>query len=172
MLDGYSHSGGFGILAALAGAREVVMLDRSESALALARDAAALNGVAEKCSFTRGDVFAQMERRHKQGEAFDLVIADPPAFVKSKKDLRRGAKGYRKLARLAADLVAPRGFLLLASCSHHIDQGQLLAEAQRGLQAAGRSARVLHIAGAAADHPLHPALPESAYLKALFLALD
>lgn len=172
VLDCYSHSGGFGILAALSGASEVVMVDRSESALALAREAADLNGVAERCQFSRGDVFAQMERRHKQGETYDLVIADPPAFVKSKKDLQRGVKGYRKLARLAADLVAPKGFLVLASCSHHVGEDQLLEQAGRGLHSAGRAVRVLHRAGAAADHPLHPALPESAYLKALFFALD
>ena len=172
VLDCYSHSGGFGILAALAGAREVTLVDRSEAALDLARRAAEANGVVERCRFLRGDVFTQIERLQKQGEVFELVIADPPAFVKSKKDLQRGAKGYRKLARLTAGLVAERGFLVLASCSHHMDEGHFLDQVNRGLVAARRGARVIHRSGAAADHPVHPALPESAYLKALFLALD
>jgi 23S rRNA (cytosine1962-C5)-methyltransferase len=104
------------------------------------------------------------------GERFDLVIADPPAFVKSKKDLASGLKGYRKLAKLASALVAPDGVLFMASCSHHVTEEAFLEEVRHGLGA--RGGRILRAAGAAPDHPLHPHLPESAYLKALTLALD
>ena len=97
---------------------------------------------------------------------------DPPAFVKSRKDLKQGAKGYRKLTRLACQLVAPEGVLFVASCSHHVDPALFAEQVKRGLVDAGRRGRILRSAGAAADHPLHPALPESAYLKALVLALD
>ena len=95
-----------------------------------------------------------------------------PAFVKSKKDLGPGLRGYRKLARLAAGAVAPQGYLFLASCSHNVTPEEFWEAARRGLEDAGRSARLLRSAGAAPDHPVHPHLPESAYLKALVLALD
>ena len=172
MLDAYSYVGGFGIQAAAAGARSVVLLDRSEPALALGTEAAARNGVAGACEFLRGDVFRTLEEFGRDGRGFDIVVCDPPAFVKSKKDLASGLKGYRKLIRLAAGCVRPGGFLFAASCSHHVDAGQF-AEALRGaLRAIRRGGRVLHRGGAGPDHPIHPYLPESAYLKALLLQLD
>ena len=172
VLDGYSYSGGFTLQAALAGAAEVTALDRSQPALELAEAAAALNGVAARCRFAKAEVFPELQRRAKANETFDLVIMDPPAFVKSRKDLKQGAKGYRKLTRLATGLVAPGGVLFVASCSHHVDPALFAEQVKRGLVDAGRRGRILRSAGAAADHPLHPALPESAYLKALVLALD
>ena len=172
VLDGYSYSGGFTLQAALAGAAEVTALDRSQPALELAEAAAALNGVAARCRFAKAEVFPELQRRAKANETFDLVIMDPPAFVKSRKDLKQGAKGYRKLTRLATRLVAPGGVLFVASCSHHVDPALFAEQVKRGLVDAGRRGRILRSAGAAADHPLHPALPESAYLKALVLALD
>src|SRR5690606_34619124 len=113
VLDGYAHTGGFGVLAALAGARRVVAIDRSEPALALAREAARRNGVADRFEARRAEVFAELERLGGGSERFGLVVVDPPAFVKSKKDLGPGLRGYRKLARLAARLVEPGGFLLV-----------------------------------------------------------
>ena len=172
VLDGYSYSGGFTLQAALAGAAEVTALDRSQPALELAEAAAALNGVAARCRFAKAEVFPELQRRAKANETFDLAIMDPPAFVKSRKDLKQGAKGYRKLTRLATRLVAPGGVLFVASCSHHVDPALFAEQVKRGLVDAGRRGRILRSAGAAADHPLHPALPESAYLKALVLALD
>ena len=172
VLDGYCYSGGFTIHAALAGAREVHAIDRSETALALAEQAAGLNGVAERCRFHKAEVFGRLEGLARNKETFDLVIVDPPAFIKSKKDLFQGAKGYRKLARLAAEVVAPRGTLFIASCSHHMEAAAFAEQVRRGVANAGRQARILRASGAGPDHPLHPALPESAYLKALVLALD
>jgi len=101
-----------------------------------------------------------------------VVIADPPAFVKSRKDLGAGLRGYRKLARLAAGVVAPQGYLFLASCSHNVTPEDFAEAMRRGLEDAGRSGRLLLASGAAPDHPVHPHLPESAYLKAVVLALD
>jgi 23S rRNA (cytosine1962-C5)-methyltransferase len=101
-----------------------------------------------------------------------VVVSDPPAFVKSKKDQSAGAKGYRKMTRLAASLVEPEGFLLVASCSHHMPVIQFAEEVCHGLSLAGRSGRIIRTAGAGPDHPLHPHLPESAYLKAMILQLD
>ena len=170
VLDAYSYTGGFGILAAAAGARETVCLDSSAPALALAEESARANNV--KIKAVKADVFEELERLIAAGEKFDIVLADPPPFVKSKRDLEPGAKAYRKLARLAAQVTAPNGVLMLASCSHNIPPDRFAAECAQGLLRAGRSARLIRQAGAGPDHPVHPLLPESAYLKALVYALD
>jgi 23S rRNA (cytosine1962-C5)-methyltransferase len=172
VLDVYCFGGGFAVAAALGGATQVLGIDRSEPALALAAAAVALNGVSERCRLARGEAFAELERLHAARERYDVVIADPPAFVKSRKDLGPGLRGYRKLARLAAALVAPDGILFLASCSHNVSPEDFADAARRGLADAERGGRILRASGAAPDHPLHPALPESAYLKALTIALD
>jgi 23S rRNA (cytosine1962-C5)-methyltransferase len=170
VLDAYSYTGGFGIAAAKAGAREVICLDSSAPALALAEDSAAANGVRVKC--VRADVFEEMERLALAKETFDLVVADPPPFVRARKDLEPGAKAYRKLARLAAAVTAPNGFLLLASCSHNMPAERFASECASGIARAGRRAALIRQAGAGPDHPVHPMLPETAYLKALVYALD
>jgi 23S rRNA (cytosine1962-C5)-methyltransferase len=172
MLDLFTYAGGFAIQAARAGARAVTMLDRSKPALARAMEAARLNAVADICQTVAEDALAAAERMAGEGKRFDLVVADPPAFVKSKKDLGVGLRAYRKLARDAAQLVRPGGFLFLASCSHNVEPAAFAEEVSHGLSAARRSGRILRQAGAAADHPVHPFLPESAYLKALLLQLD
>ncbi len=172
VLDAYCYAGGFAVAAALGGAEEVVGMDSSAPALALAEDAAAANRVSSRCRFVKGEVFEEMERLASAKETFGVVIADPPPFVKSKKDLEPGAKAYRKLARLAAAVTAPDGFLLLASCSHNIPAERFLQECATGIARAGRNATLIRQAGAGPDHPIHPALPESAYLKALVYALD
>lgn len=172
VLDCYSFSGGFSVQAALAGAREVVTLDRSQTALDLAAKAAAANGVAETCRFVRGEAFSTLAEFAKAKERFELVIADPPAFIKSKKDMAQGLKGYRKVARLSASLVGREGYLFIASCSHHADPVSFAEQVKRGLVDAGRQGRILYSGGAGPDHPVHPALPETAYLKAMLLALD
>src|SRR5262249_3197765 len=106
------------------------------------------------------------------GERFDIVIADPPAFARSKREVGAALRGYRKLARLAAQLTAPGGILFLASCSHNVAAGEFAEAVRRGIADAGRSGRILRSSGAGPDHPVHPALPESAYLKTLTLSLD
>jgi 23S rRNA (cytosine1962-C5)-methyltransferase len=170
VLDAYSYTGGFGILAAKAGAKEVICLDSSAPALAIAEESARANGV--KIQAVKADVFEELERLKGAGETFDIVLADPPPFVKSKKDLEPGAKAYRKLARLAADVTAPGGLLMVASCSHNIPPERFAAECAQGLLRTGRRASLIRQSGAGIDHPVHPLLPESAYLKALVYALD
>lgn len=172
VLDLYCYTGGFTVRAAAAGASRVLGVDSSEAALELARQAAEANGLADRCSFQRGDVFAQQQRLAAENARFRLVIADPPAFVKSRKDLGSGLRGYRKLARLAAPLVEPGGFLFVASCSHNVSPEALLGEVVHGVSSAGRSGRVLREAKAPPDHPVHPHLPETAYLKSVVLQLD
>jgi 23S rRNA (cytosine1962-C5)-methyltransferase len=171
VLDLYSYAGGFALAAAAAGASDVLAIDRSEAALALAEKAAGLNGLAGRCRFRRAEAFEALEKL-APGDRFDIVVADPPAFVKSKKDAKQGARGYRKLARLAARATAREGFLFIASCSHNMPAEEFGHQVARGLVDAGREGRILRAAGAAGDHPQHPWLPESAYLKSLLLQLD
>lgn len=169
VLDVYSYSGGFGVLAAARGAKSVTCVDRSQPALDAAKAAATLNGVDKVVSFEKSEVFDALER---SGKTFDVVICDPPAFVKSRKDLKTGAQGYRKLVRLAAPLVTKGGFFFVASCSHLVDPPLFAEQVRRGLRDAGRTGRILLSSGAALDHPVHPGLPETAYLKAMTLQLD
>src|ERR1700744_4665694 len=170
VLDAYSYTGGFGILAAKAGAKEVICLDSSEPALKLAEESAEANKVSVRAF--KADVFEEMTRLAGQKEKFDIVLADPPPFVKSRKDLEPGAKAYRKLARLAADITAQNGLLLLASCSHNIPADRFAAGCAQGLLRTGRRAALIRQSGAGPDHPVHPLLPESAYLKAVAYALE
>jgi len=170
VLDVYCHTGGFALAAARGGAARVLGLDRSAEALALAAQAAERNGLAVELD--RTDAFSALAARGQRGERWDIVVCDPPSFVKSKRDFEAGIKGYRKLARLAAPLVAPGGLLLLASCSYHVDPPSFAHEIARGLAGAGRNGRILMTGGAGPDHPVHPALPETAYLKWQLLQLD
>ncbi|MEN3974514.1 class I SAM-dependent rRNA methyltransferase [Emcibacter sp. SYSU 3D8] len=172
VLDLYAFAGAFGVQCAVAGAREVVAIDRSEPALALARQAAEANGVTPIMDIRRAEAFDAMESMAQGGRKFDVVVADPPAFVKSKKDLKPGLKGYRKMVKLAVPLVRPGGVLLVASCSHNVSPEAFAEEVARGLVDGRRSGRILRSAGAGPDHPVHPLLPESAYLKAMVLQLD
>ncbi|HEY4133993.1 MAG TPA: class I SAM-dependent rRNA methyltransferase [Alphaproteobacteria bacterium] len=172
VLDVYSYAGGFAVQAALAGATEVTACDRSEQALALAQQSAEANKVANRFKTLRGEAFAELEKLQGGKTRFGIVVCDPPAFVKSQKDLATGAKGYRKIARLGASLVEPGGFLFVASCSHNMEPARFAEEVARGVGAAGRTGRIIRTAGAASDHPVHPSLPESAYLKAQVFQLD
>ena len=172
MLDVFCHSGAFSVGAAGQGAIDVLGIDSSERALELGREAARLNGVEARCRFLHGDAFRHLEDLGGAGERFQVVAADPPAFVKSKKDLKAGLRGYRKLARLTARLVAPGGFLFLASCSHNVETELFAKEVAAGMRSAGRTGRVIRSAGAGPDHPVHPFLAESAYLKTVVLHLD
>jgi 23S rRNA (cytosine1962-C5)-methyltransferase len=172
VLDLYCYSGGFAIAAARAGAVSVTGIDRSEAALGLATETAARNGVAGICEFRRAEVFAEAASLAGAGERFDVVIADPPAFARSRRDVPAALRGYRKLARLAAGLTAPGGFVFIASCSHNVGTADFAEAVRRGLADAGRTGRILREAGAGPDHPVHPALPETAYLKSQVLFLD
>jgi 23S rRNA (cytosine1962-C5)-methyltransferase len=172
VLDLYCYAGGFALQAARAGAAAVFGIDRSEPALALAAEAAELNGVAQICAFRRGEAFAEAARLAAAGERFDVVITDPPAFARSRKEVPAALRGYRKLARLAASVTAIGGILFVASCSFNVGEAEFAEVVRRGVGDAGRAGRILRVAGADADHPIHPALPETAYLKTLTLALD
>jgi 23S rRNA (cytosine1962-C5)-methyltransferase len=172
VLDLFSYAGGFAIRALAAGAKEALAIDRSEGALDLARQAAARNGAADRLETSREEAFAALDRLAGEKRRFGVVVADPPSFVKSKRELKAGLKGYRKLARAAAALVGEEGFLAIASCSHNAPIELFRDEVRKGLAEAGRGGRLIRQAGAGPDHPSHPMLPESAYLKCLVYMLD
>jgi 23S rRNA (cytosine1962-C5)-methyltransferase len=172
VLDVYSYCGGFALTAAANGAKSVLAVDGSAHALELAAESSKRQGTAERCTFERAEAFAFLDRAAQEKRRFGLVVADPPAFVKSRKDLGPGLRGYRKLAKLAAALVTEPGILCLGCCSHHVSPDQFAAETWAGIREAGRGGRLLRSAGAGPDHPVHPALPETAYLKFLAYALD
>jgi len=171
MLDAFCHTGGFGLLAARAGAAHVTLLDRSEPALALAARTAAAHGLEGRVTPLRAEALEAMERMVGAGQRFDIVVADPPAFAKARKDIPAALRAYLRLARLAAQLVAPGGFLFIASCSHHVAPPDFAEAVAQGVWRARREARLLFTCGAGPDHPVHPHLPESAYLKAQLFAL-
>jgi 23S rRNA (cytosine1962-C5)-methyltransferase len=169
VLDLFCHTGGFGLRAAAAGAEHALLVDSSGAALELARLAAERNGLAAE--FRRADAFAAMAELAASGAAFDIVVCDPPPFIPTRKDQAAGLRGYARMARLAAALVAPGGFLFAASCSHHAPPDEFAAAIAGGLARAGRAGRTVHAGGAGPDHPVHPHLPESAYLKTLLIQL-
>jgi 23S rRNA (cytosine1962-C5)-methyltransferase len=172
VLDCYCHTGGFAIQVAKSGAADIVGIDSSAPALALADEAANTNGLTGKCRFVKADVFEELERLVRANQSCDIVIADPPPFVKARKDLEAGARAYRKVARLAASATSANGYLLLASCSHNMPRDRFEMECAIGIARAGRRAALIRDAGAGPDHPIHPMLPETAYLKTLVYALD
>ncbi len=172
VLDLYAYSGGFGIQAARHGAKSVLCVDRSGPAIALVRQAAERNDAAGRVTTEVAEAFEFLETASATHRTFDLVIADPPAFVKAKKDFHQGGRAYRKLARMCAARVRSGGFLFIASCSHHMPAEEFQNQVARGLHEAGRAGRILYATGAGPDHPVHPMLPESAYLKALLLQVD
>lgn len=113
-----------------------------------------------------------MEALQGEGAQFDLVVADPPAFAPSKQALQNGLTAYSRVASMAAKLVAPGGYLVLCSCSHAADISKFRQASLRGISRGGRQAQLIHTGGAGPDHPMHAALAESGYLKALFFRLD
>lgn len=164
LIDYFCYSGGFSLLAAKHHAKQVIGIDRSESALKNAERSATLNHLSNT-KFHCQESFKDMDERLQNGQLFDIVLLDPPAFVKSKKDLMPGLKGYEKLLTKALPLVKPNGFLLIASCSYHVKEADLKTCLIRALQKTKREGRIVQTLSAGFDHPIHPMLEESGYLK-------
>lgn len=172
VLDMFSHVGGFGLAALRAGARGALCVDGSAPALELAQAGAEASGLAERFETRRGDAFEVLEALGAEGARFQTVICDPPAFAPAKPALEAGLRAYERVARLAAPLVAPGGFLVLCSCSHAVDIARFRDVCGRGIGRGGRRAQLLHTGFAGPDHPQLPQLAETGYLKALFYRLD
>src|SRR6056297_773162 len=167
VLDVFSHVGGFALACLAHGAASALAVDASTPALELARDGAEASGVSDRFETRAGDAFGTMAALAEEGARFDLVICDPPAFAPSKQALQQGLRAYERVARLAADLVSPGGIGILCSCSHAADLEKFRAACLRGLGRAGRDPRLIHTGFAGPDHPQHPALTETGYLKVL-----
>ncbi|MTH64665.1 RSP_2647 family RNA methyltransferase [Paracoccus shanxieyensis] len=172
VLDVFSHVGGFGLAALAAGAVQATCVDGSAAALELAQGGARAMGAADRLVTRQGDAFAQLEAMASEGAEFDVVICDPPAFAPSKPALEAGLRAYERVAKLAAPLVAPGGYLGLCSCSHAADLTAFRNASARGIGRGGRRMQLLHTGQAGPDHPVLPQLAESGYLKALFFRLD
>jgi 23S rRNA (cytosine1962-C5)-methyltransferase len=172
VLDVFSHVGGFGLAALAAGADSVLAVDGSAPALALAEQGAAASGFSDRFTIRQGDAFATLEALAAEGAQFDLIICDPPSFAPAKPALEAGLRAYERLARLAAPLLAPGGYLGLCSCSHAADLSAFRNACGRGIGRGGRRGQLLYTGHAGPDHPMLPQLAESGYLKALFYRLD
>ncbi len=172
VLDVFSHVGGFSLAALAGGAASALAVDGSAPALDLAEGGARAMGMGDRFATRKGDAFAVMEALRGEGAQFDLVICDPPAFAPAKPALEAGLRAYERVARLAAPLVAPGGFLVLCSCSHAADLTQFRNASARGIGRGGRRSQLIHTGFAGPDHPQLPQLAESGYLKALFFRLD
>jgi 23S rRNA (cytosine1962-C5)-methyltransferase len=171
VLDVFAHVGGFALAALAGGATHALAVDGSAPALDLAREGAARMGQDARLGTRKGDAFEVMEALTQEGAQFDVVICDPPAFAPAKPALEKGLRAYERVARLAAGLVAPGGYLGLCSCSHAADLARFRSACNRGIGRAGRAGALIHTGFAGPDHPLHPQLAESGYLKALFYRL-
>jgi 23S rRNA (cytosine1962-C5)-methyltransferase len=172
VLDLYSYSGGFALAAAAGGAEQVLAVDRSQPGLDLALASAERNALADRVAIRRQEAFAALDQLASEKQRFGVVVCDPPAFVKSKRELKSGLHGYRKLARGAAGLLVEEGVLVIACCAHNVPLEALAEEVWRGVREAGRGGRLLRQAGAGPDHPSPPSLPESTYLKCLAYTVE
>ena len=170
VLDAYSYIGGFGINCAINGAKSVVCLDRSESALEYSQETAKNLKLDSLIDFQKNNVFDFFEQY--TGDPFDIVILDPPAFIKSRKDLQTGVKGYVKLLKMALPHVKTDGFIFFASCSHHLTLELFQNVISQGILSSKRNARILRTMGAGMDHPIHPHLLETQYLKSVFFQVS
>lgn len=172
VLDVFSHVGGFALAALAGGAASALSVDASAAALALAGQGAEASGFGARFSTRQGDAFEVLEALGAEAARFDLVICDPPAFAPAKPALEAGLRAYERVARLAAPLVAPGGYLVLCSCSHAADLSAFRNASARGIGRGGRRGQIIHTGFAGPDHPILPQLAESGYLKSLVFHLD
>jgi len=168
VLDLCSYVGAWGVQAAVAGAEEVVCVDSSSTALERAGENADRNGVVDRVSGLQGDAFDVLRSLRERQERFDLVVLDPPALIKRRKDEKEGARAYQRLNRMALDLVESGGLLVTSSCSFHMTRDAFLRTVQQAARSTGCSLQLLTVGGQGPDHPVHPAIPETAYLKSFF----
>ena len=168
VLDVFSHVGGFGLAMLAGGATSALAVDGSAPALELAEQGAAASGFGDRFATRKGDAFSTLEALAEEGEQFDVVICDPPAFAPSKKALDAGLRAYERVARLATPLVKEGGYIGLCSCSHAADLAKFRGACTRGIGRAGRIGQLIYTGYAGPDHPLLPQLAETGYLKALF----
>ncbi|GLK87097.1 class I SAM-dependent rRNA methyltransferase [Pseudomonas turukhanskensis] len=167
VLDLFSYIGGWGVQAAAFGASEVFCVDASAFALDGVERNATLNGVAEKVTCIEGDVFAALKELKASEERFDVVVCDPPAFIKRKKDIKNGEAGYRRLNEMAMRLLSKDGILVSASCSMHLEEDNLQNILLQSARHLDRNIIMLERGAQGPDHPVHMAIAETRYIKSL-----
>jgi 23S rRNA (cytosine1962-C5)-methyltransferase len=169
VLDLFSYAGAWGVRAARAGAASVTCVDSSASALDLVTANAALNGVEGRVDTLKEDSFSALKALRQDSQRFDIVLVDPPAFIKRKKDLKEGTLAYRRINEAAMSVLGKDGLLVSSSCSYHMDSERLLATLQQASRHRDRFLQLVERGQQGPDHPVHPAIPETAYLKTYFL---
>jgi 23S rRNA (cytosine1962-C5)-methyltransferase len=165
VLDMFSYLGAWGLRAAAAGAKQVICVDASASAVDAITRNAQRNGLADRVTAVRADAFEYLKAQRAAREHFDVVILDPPAFVKRKKDFAEGRIAYRRINEMAMQILARDGILITCSCSYHMPRAALLEAVQQAARHLDRNMQVLAQLQQAPDHPVHPAIPETDYLK-------
>jgi 23S rRNA (cytosine1962-C5)-methyltransferase len=165
VLDLFSYVGAWGMRAAALGAEQVLCVDSASYAVESTIDNALRNGLAGKVSAERGDVFEVLRTLRAARQRFDVVILDPPAFIKRRKDHKEGLLAYRRLNEMAMQVLERDGILVTCSCSHHLGRDELLNAVQQGARHLDRQAQMLVSLHQDVDHPVHPAIPETDYIK-------
>lgn len=165
VLDVFSYIGAFGIQMANAGANDVWCIDISAKALDELEQNAQLNNIAEKVTCVEGDAFNAMSELKQQNEKFDVIVVDPPAFIKKKKDHKAGLNAYRKINEAAMRLLSKDGILMSASCSMHLKSIELEESLRAGSRHLDKTLQIIEQCHQAQDHPIHPAIPETQYIK-------
>jgi 23S rRNA (cytosine1962-C5)-methyltransferase len=169
VLDVFSYVGGWALRAHAFGAKDLTCVDSSAAALDAAEHNASLNGATLET--VKGQAIDVLRTFVTESRRFDLVVVDPPALIKRKKDHAEGLSLYARLNRAAVSLLAPGGILVSCSCSYHLEADELQRVLLRESRAGSRRLQILEQGGQGPDHPIHPAIPETRYLKAYFCAV-
>jgi len=172
VLDVFSYLGGWGLAAGVAGAKEVTCVDASEFALDGVDHNAALNGLTDQVITIQGNAFDVLKALRAEGAKYDVVIVDPPAFVKRKKDIRSGSEAYRRINEMAMRLVEKDGILVSASCSYHMSRDALLSQIQQAARSVDRHIQLFDQGHQGPDHPIHPSIIETEYIKTFFFKVS
>ena len=168
-LDVCCYLGAWGLQAAAAGAESVTFVDSSATALEKVAENAARNDFDKRVVARQGDAFEVLRALRDEDARFDLVVLDPPAFIKRRKDEREGTRAYERLNRLGLDLLEPGGLLITSSCSFHMGRDGFLHAVQGASRRADRDLQLLLAGSQGPDHPVHPAIAETSYLKTFFM---
>lgn len=171
VLDVFSYVGAWGIQAATNGAQTVTCIDSSKLALQYVDKNAEINQVSNKISTLQGDAFQILKQLVEDGSKFDVIVLDPPALIKRKKDIDKGTEAYRQLNRLAMELLNEDGILVSCSCSYHLTEHALQDILLKCSRKLGKHLQILERGQQAPDHPIHPAIPETVYIKTFFTRL-
>lgn len=169
VLDVFSYLGAWGIQAANYGANEVICIDASPLAAASIKENAELNHVADKVNAIQADAFDALKQLAINKELFDVIILDPPAFVKKQKDKKEGLLAYQRINEAALKLLTPNGILISCSCSMHVEYNDLVQAIRRANQRHSFDIQILERGHQSPDHPVHLAIPETDYLKMIIV---